>query len=110
MICSNCGKDIDVEKVICPHCGVTTKLFNSVYNYHYNRIINTTPLEKQTNVLAIVGFILSFFVSIAGLVCSVIGYNKSDELNGSGKAFSIAGMLISIAMIIATIALLFWLL
>ena len=50
--------------------------------------------NKQSNTIAIVGFILSFFISIAGLICSIIGLKKSKELN-NGKGFSIAGIIIS---------------
>lgn len=50
--------------------------------------------KNQTNTLAIVGFILSFFVAIAGLIVSIIGLKKSKEIN-SGKGLSIAGIVIS---------------
>lgn len=80
MFCSNCGSQIDDNASICPHCGVATK--------------NYKP-EEQKNVLALVGFILSFVVAIAGLVCSIIAYKKADELNGNGKAFARAGIIIS---------------
>ena len=50
--------------------------------------------KKNSNVIAIVGFILSFFFSLIGLICSIIGLVKSKELH-DGKAFSIAGIIIS---------------
>ena len=50
--------------------------------------------KKNTNVIAIVGFVLSFFIGIAGLICSIIGLNKSKELK-DGKGLSIAGIVIS---------------
>ena len=58
--------------------------------------------NKNSNVIAIVGFILSFFIGIAGLVCSIIGLVKSKELK-DGKAFSIAGIIISSLRILLTI-------
>ena len=43
--------------------------------------------NKQSNTIAIIGFILSFFIAIAGLICSIIGLVKSKELN-NGKEFN----------------------
>ncbi len=91
MFCKNCGSQIDDNAVVCPNCGVATN------NY------NAAPVEKQSNTIAIVGFILSFFIAIAGLVCSIIGYKKSKELNGNGKGFALAGIIISAIEIILTI-------
>lgn len=109
MFCSNCGKEIDVKEVVCPHCGVSTKLFESVYNYHYNRLSNPSynnrtsnysPQKEQTNVIAIVGLILALFFPVAGLVCSIIGLKKSGELGGSGRARAISGIIISAVSIV----------
>ena len=58
--------------------------------------------KKNSNIIAIVGFILSFFIGIAGLICSIIGLIKSKELK-DGKAFSIAGIIISSLRIVLTI-------
>ena len=87
MYCKYCGEEINEKAVICPKCG---------------QIINaealgrtTSSTSNQTNVLALVGFILSFFVSIAGLVCSIIGYKKAPEYGGNGKNLALAGIIIS---------------
>lgn len=84
MYCKNCGKEIDDKAAVCPYCGV---------------LASRERLEegKETNVLAIVGFILSFFIAVAGLVCSILGRKKADELGGSGKQLATAGIVISIA-------------
>ena len=58
--------------------------------------------NKNSNVIAIIGFILSFFIGLAGLICSIIGLVKSKELK-DGKAFSIAGIIISSLRIALTI-------
>lgn len=50
--------------------------------------------RQQTNIIAIVGFIFSFFFSLVGLILSIVGLKKSKELN-NGKALSIAGIIIS---------------
>lgn len=82
MYCKNCGSTIDDKAVICPNCGVSTD---------DNRVI----AQRETNVLAIVGFIFSFFIPLVGLICSSVGYNNANKLGGSGKGLAIAGIVIS---------------
>lgn len=64
--------------------------------------MNNNENNKRTNTISIVGFILSFFIGIIGLILSIIGLKKSKEYN-SGKGLSIAGIIISTLNIIATI-------
>lgn len=62
--------------------------------------------EKPTNTFALIGFILSFFVCIVGLVFSIIGLNKSKEMGGEGHSFAVAGIAISsVALGIGVLAL-----
>lgn len=84
MFCKNCGREIDNNAAVCPYCGVVASKEQ------------LTP-KSETNVLAIVGFVLSFFIAIAGLICSILGKKKADELSGSGKGLATAGIVISIA-------------
>ncbi|MDE7406515.1 MAG: zinc-ribbon domain-containing protein [Clostridiales bacterium] len=85
MFCPHCGNEIGDTAYFCPYCGETIG-FDSYY-----------PMRKRkTNVIAIVGFILSFFIAIAGLICSIIGMKKSEELDGKGMGFAIAGVFISV--------------
>lgn len=57
--------------------------------------------EKKSNVFAIIGLVLNiigFFVfplglGTSGLICSIIGYTKVDELK-SGRGLSIAGIIL----------------
>ena len=51
--------------------------------------------SSQSNDMAIAGFILSFFVAALGLVFSILGFQRSKELNGSGKGLAVAGIIIS---------------
>lgn len=92
MFCKNCGKDIDDKAVVCPHCGVATGVRQP-----------SAATHNETNTLAIVGFILSFFIAIAGLVCSILGKKKADELGGNGKGLATAGIVISIVSIVASV-------
>ncbi|HIX08934.1 MAG TPA: zinc ribbon domain-containing protein [Firmicutes bacterium] len=86
MYCKNCGKEIDDKAIICPNCGVATGFCEA-------------PSQNQTNILAIVGFVLAFFFPLAGLICSIIGKNKVAEYNGNGKNLATAGIAVSIAML-----------
>lgn len=91
MYCKNCGSNLDDRAVVCPNCGVPT---------------GVQPPEQTTesNTIATVGFILSFFVAIAGLICSIIGYRNASKLNGDGKGFALAGIIISsVSMVLAFI-------
>lgn len=81
MFCENCGHELEDNAEICTYCG-------------------TRPSKKPSGkpgemcALAIVGFALSFFISIAGLICSVIAYRKCRDENLDGKGFAIAGIII----------------
>ena len=86
MFCNHCGKEIPDEAVICPHCGCQIK--------------SLQPAQKTSNsakTLAIVGFILSFFISLAGLIVSIVALNKYKvQTDQSGKGLAKAGLIISI--------------
>lgn len=92
MYCQNCGKDIDDKAIVCPHCGVATGK-----NY---------VSEDTSNTLALVGFIMSFFFTIVGLICSILGYKKSAELGGKGKGLAMAGIIISAVSIVISVIIL----
>lgn len=96
MYCRNCGAEIDDEAAICIHCGVATN--------------NHKTERRESNPLALVGFILSFFVQIAGLICSIIAYRRCKENpNLEGKSMSLAGILISaISIGLALLIAVFW--
>ena len=86
MFCKSCGHEINENAVICPNCGVAT-----------DNLAKTTAEPAQKNTMALIGFILSFFVAIAGLIISIIAYKnaKKPEFNGDGKSFALAGIIIS---------------
>ncbi len=39
---------------------------------------------------------LSFFVPIAGLICSILGIKRAPQYGGKGQGLAIAGLVISI--------------
>ena len=84
MYCKNCGKEIDDNAYVCIHCGA---LVNE----------NKATKNGKLNIFALVGFILSFFFSVPGLVLSIIGYQKADtDYDGNMKNYAKAGIIISI--------------
>ena len=51
--------------------------------------------KKRTNSICIVGFVLSFVSSTAGLVLSIIGLIQAKRVEEGGSALAIAGIVIS---------------
>ena len=82
MFCSNCGKEVSENAVVCPNCGVQLAPFNNL------------PVNP-TCPLAIVGFVLAFVFPIAGLICSIIARKKCFEERLEGGVFALAGIIIS---------------
>lgn len=107
MYCRNCGNLIDEGVAFCPHCGASQNVDNQTFysqspqnQYHPNN-----SSSEKTNVLAIVGFILSFFFTVPGLICSIIAYKNAPEYGGNGKTLALAGIIISaIAIALSVLA------
>ncbi len=77
--CGICGSKLKNKK--CPKC---------------NKVEEKNNIEEtSSNGFAIAGFVLSFFVSILGLIFSIIGFNRSKELNGENRGIAFAGIIIS---------------
>ena len=61
------------------------------------------PPQQQpsgSNTMAILGLVFAILFWPAGIALSIIGLNKSKQLNGAGKGLAIAGIVVSIAMAI----------
>ena len=58
-----------------------------------NKNVNES-VQKPSQAINIVGFILAFIIPLVGLILSIIGINKSKQ-SGVGKGLSIAGIIIS---------------
>ena len=56
------------------------------------------PPQKQSNGMAIAGFILAFLFWPLGLIFSIIGLVRSGKIGGAGKKLAIAGLIISIVV------------
>lgn len=85
MFCKNCGKEVNDNAVICPNCGVQLAQLKG----------SNAVDETKSNSMAVIGFILSFFISIAGLICSIIAYRKCRDEGLGGKGLAVAGIIIS---------------
>ncbi len=100
MYCKNCGGEINDNAVVCIHCGCAV-----------NEPTHTAaPVQTpKTNVLAIVGFVLSFFVPLAGLICSAIGYKRADrDYDGNCKGLALAGTILSAISLAIVVAVVLW--
>ncbi|MCR4726389.1 MAG: zinc ribbon domain-containing protein [Clostridia bacterium] len=88
--CSKCGTELVDEAVVCVKCGCAVGS------------LGNEPEVKKKNAVALLGFILSFFFSIPGLILGIIGLVQSKKLK-DGKGFSIAAICISAFSIICFI-------
>lgn len=126
MFCQNCGKELDPNASICPNCGKEVASQKSapvtpqeaqpeqpaqpaqpeqppMQAAQPNAEMNAqapvpppAPQPQQSNTIAIVGFVLSFFVAIAGLICSIIGYKNAKNIyGGANQGLALAGIIIS---------------
>jgi len=48
----------------------------------------------RTNTLAIVGFVLSFIVSVAGIICSHIALSQIKRTGEGGRGLALAGLIL----------------
>lgn len=62
------------------------------YGYRYD---GGYPAPQRYNGVAVAGFILSFFIALAGLICSIIGLKQTKERGEKGRGLAIAGITLS---------------
>lgn len=108
MLCKTCGKEVDDNAVVCPHCGCA---------------LNETPAETpaeapaqataikpaKKSAFAILGFICSlislvyngyFIFTILGLVLSIIGVIDCKKNNKLKKGRAVSGIVLAAIMIV----------
>lgn len=69
---------------------------------------NPYSAPARTNTLALIAFVSSFFISLAGIICGHIAISQIRKTGEGGKGFAIAGLVIGYAAL--AISLLFFLL
>lgn len=117
MYCKHCGNQIDNGAKFCSSCGAKVSEDEEVspfdlppsapYRQSYYSPPPPPPPPAQNdstneNMIAVIGFVLSFFISVAGLVCSIIGYQNAQK-GGKYKGFAIAGIAVSITSIVISV-------
>ena len=108
--CQYCGNKINAQAKFCPHCGASLQAQQSwqapppAQNIQYSQPVQPAQTTEK-NTIALVGFILSFFVPLAGLICSIIGLNKVPlyRTENSRKGLAIAGIVISAVNLVLSI-------
>ncbi|MBF4461638.1 MULTISPECIES: DUF4190 domain-containing protein [unclassified Rathayibacter] len=62
-----------------------------------------TPATERYNILAIIGFIASFFVSIVGIVLGFIALSQIKRTGEKGRGLALAAVIIGFAAIVVYI-------
>ncbi len=109
MFCANCGKEIDEKAVICPNCGVLVQKYKILENKR-STVDDKNEVGIVGMVFSLVGILLLsiplvFFVAeLIGSICGCVGISRAKELNGKGKGFSIAAVVVSTIILLAGFA------
>ena len=108
--CTNCGQQLEDNAKFCSSCGqIVAKTAQNIrdgQNFAQQPVGNTTtvhqqpatqqPAAKSLDMLCLVGFILSFFITIVGLILSIIGYQRVKKDGPStSKTLAVAGIIFS---------------
>jgi hypothetical protein len=109
--CPYCKETIHKDAIKCKHCN--TSLVQPVAAPVVSTAVSQPQAESNTE--AILSFVFSFLAilpycgfifTIASLILGFIGLNKAKKLNGEGKGFAIAGLVISALVILVYLCLL----
>ena len=110
--CTNCGEKVEEYYNVCPRCGTSLKnnKFVSEDNQYRrsNSYSSTSDInndkrkssegESSSDTFAIVGFILTFFIPIVGLIFSISGLKSTKN-----KGFAIAGVILNSIIVLFTV-------
>ena len=98
MYCKTCGKEINDEAVVCPHCGVATTNAPAAQQ------------KKPINGLGIAGFvvsILSLWLGMYFCIASIIGLVLSSVAVALRNKYSLNGLAIA-GLVISCISVFIW--
>lgn len=102
MRCKYCGCEIEDGSAFCKYCGAAVKKDETHVEMEQNKTYGSS--NNDENVIAIVGFVLSFIFAVGGLICSIIGYrNAINREDGKFKGLALAGIIISSASIVLSV-------
>lgn len=129
MFCKFCGKELPTDALFCPNCGASLNAQSEPLkeqppkeDYFQPDFGQPpcpppfVPYKKKSNVLCIIGFVLSLVsliisvygtVAIAGLVLSIIGLVQTTKRNEGLKGLGIAGIAVSACSIVCTYSIFF---
>ena len=71
--------------------------------YAQQQYVQPQYVQRPTNTLAIVALILSFFVSLGGIICGHIALKQCKERNEAGSGMAIAGLVIGYVSLAITV-------
>ena len=102
MFCKTCGKEVNDNAVICPHCGCETCDKEKKEN------------ENKINAMCLVGFIVSLasiFIAlygataVVGFIFSMVGVYQTNHTKEKFREMGIAGIVVSIISFVITLVL-----
>ena len=110
--CTNCGEKVEEYYNVCPRCGTPLKNNHFVSDDNQYRRSNSysstsdinndkrksSEGESSFDTFAIVGFVLTFFIPIVGLIFSISGLKSTKN-----KGFAIAGVILNSIIVLFTI-------
>jgi hypothetical protein len=118
--CSHCGKEVSEEADVCINCGCALHdrphggrpPFDGPDDRHFggpdrpdrppfDGPCGRPSMYRPIDTMSLLGFILAFFIPLAGLIVSAIAYNRlkvTDDERSTGYAK--AGLILSIVMLI----------
>ncbi len=108
MTCTRCNTINPVGSVACATCGTPFAMQGGYAAppppQGYGQPYMMQPVAQRTSGMAIAGFVLSFLgcLAVLGLIFSAIGHGECKRSNGQvkGEGLALAGIIISIVMIV----------
>ena len=64
---------------------------------------SNTQKYQPSNTMALVGFVMSFFNCVVGLIFSIIGMSQIKKTGEPGNGFALAGIIISAVSLVFTV-------
>lgn len=101
MYCKKCGSMIPDDSEVCQYCGTVLREGNNVptnANSNANTTQNGNVRTYQSNVCAILAFIISFILPLflCSLILGIVGLAESKNMGGSGRGLAIVAIVISL--------------